>query len=76
MDIKKEKSKIQLDVHTHTVMSGHAFSTVQEMVHEAAAQGLKILGQTSPAPVIPYTSATCTWFRARCMACGCCWAPS
>lgn len=27
MDIKKEKSKIQLDVHTHTVMSGHAFST-------------------------------------------------
>lgn len=26
MDIKKEKSKIQLDVHTHTVMSGHAFS--------------------------------------------------
>ena len=31
MDIKKEKSKIQLDVHTHTVMSGHAFSTVQEI---------------------------------------------
>lgn len=55
MDIKKEKSKIQLDVHTHTVMSGHAFSTVQEMVHEAAAQGLKILGITEHGPNIPGT---------------------
>ena len=28
--------KILLDVHTHTVASGHAFSTLQEMVRTAA----------------------------------------
>lgn len=27
---------IELDVHTHTVMSGHAFSTLQEMAKAAA----------------------------------------
>lgn len=55
MDIKKEKGKIRLDVHTHTVMSGHAFSTVQEMAHEAARQGLDILGITEHGPNIPGT---------------------
>ena len=55
MDIQKEKGKIRLDVHTHTVMSGHAFSTVQEMAHEAARQGLDILGITEHGPNIPGT---------------------
>lgn len=44
-----------LDVHTHTVASGHAFSTIQEMVQEAANRGLKILGITEHAPGIPGT---------------------
>ena len=38
--------KILLDVHTHTVASGHAFSTLQEMVRTAADKGLQILGIT------------------------------
>ena len=33
--------KIELDVHTHTIASGHAFSTLQEMAQAAADKGLK-----------------------------------
>lgn len=44
-----------LDVHTHTLASGHAFSTIQEMMQEAANRGLKILGITEHAPGIPGT---------------------
>ena len=36
--------KIELDVHTHTIASGHAFSTLQEMAQAAAGKGLKVLG--------------------------------
>ena len=45
--------KIELDVHTHTIVSGHAFSTLQEMAREAADQGLKLLGITDHAPALP-----------------------
>lgn len=44
---------IQLDVHTHTIASGHAFSTLQEMVKAAADKGLKLLGITEHSPGIP-----------------------
>jgi len=47
--------KTLLDVHTHTVASGHAFSTLQEMARSAAEKGLKILGITEHAPSIPGT---------------------
>lgn len=47
--------KIELDVHTHTLASGHAFSTLQEMVQAAADKGLKLLGITEHAPSIPGT---------------------
>lgn len=49
--------KIALDVHTHTVASGHAFSSLQEMVHAAAEKGLEILGITEHAPGIPGSCA-------------------
>lgn len=42
-----------VDVHTHTIMSGHAYSTLQEMVAAAQQKGLKILGSTDHAPSIP-----------------------
>jgi len=42
-----------LDVHTHTIMSGHAFSTIQEMVAVAAQKGLQVLGITEHGPSIP-----------------------
>ena len=47
--------KTLLDVHTHTVASGHAYSTIQEMAREAAERGLQILGITEHAPGIPGT---------------------
>ena len=47
--------KTLLDVHTHTVASGHAFSTLQEMAAAASEKGLKLLGITEHAPGIPVT---------------------
>lgn len=47
--------KISLDVHTHTIMSGHAYSTIQEMVTAAQQKDLNILGITEHAPGIPGT---------------------
>lgn len=49
--------KIELDVHTHTLASGHAFSTMQEMAAAAAEKELKLLGITEHAPGIPGTCA-------------------
>ena len=47
--------KISLDVHTHTIASGHAYSTLQEMVTAAQQKNLDILGITEHAPGIPGT---------------------
>ena len=47
--------ELKLDVHTHTVMSGHAYSTLQEMVTAAQQKSLDILGITEHAPGIPGT---------------------
>lgn len=44
-----------IDVHTHTIMSGHAFSTLNEMVAEGQKKGLKILGIVEHGPGIPGT---------------------
>jgi len=38
--------KLAADLHTHTVASGHAFSTVKEMAEAAAERGLKMIGVT------------------------------
>lgn len=46
---------IQLDVHTHSIISGHAYSTVTEMATEAQRKGLKVLGITEHAPALPGT---------------------
>lgn len=47
--------KIELDMHTHTLASGHAFSTIQEMAKAGAEKGLKLLGITEHTPGIPGT---------------------
>ncbi len=47
--------KTVLDVHTHTIASGHAFSTLQEMAQAAADKGLSLLGITEHTPGIPGT---------------------
>ncbi|MBR1791921.1 MAG: phosphatase [Bacteroidaceae bacterium] len=42
-----------LDLHTHSIASGHAYSTIQEMAQAAAQKGLQILGITEHAPSLP-----------------------
>jgi putative hydrolase len=46
---------IQLDVHTHTIASGHAYGTINEMAKAASEKGLKLLGITEHAKGIPGT---------------------
>ena len=45
----------ELDVHTHTLASGHAYSTISEMVNEAKNKGLKLLGIVEHDQGIPGT---------------------
>jgi putative hydrolase len=47
--------KIELDMHTHTLASGHAYSTIQEMARAGAEKGLKLLGITEHTSGIPGT---------------------
>lgn len=44
-----------LDVHTHTLASGHAYSTIDEMAREASKKGIELLGITEHAPTMPGT---------------------
>lgn len=41
------------DLHTHTLASGHAYSTIAEMVKGAEEAGLELLGITEHAPSMP-----------------------
>ncbi len=40
------------DLHVHTVASGHAFSTIQEIVTQARLKGVKIFGVTDHGPSV------------------------
>lgn len=42
-----------LDVHTHTLASGHAYNTIREMAEAARKKGLALLGITEHAPNMP-----------------------
>ena len=44
-----------LDLHTHTLASGHAYNTIKEMVRAASLAGLHMLGITEHAPKMPGT---------------------
>lgn len=46
---------IKLDIHTHTTVSGHAFSTLNEMIQEALKHNLTLFGVTEHGPAIPGT---------------------
>lgn len=43
------------DVHTHSLMSGHAYGTIREMAQAARERGLALLGVTEHGPGIPGT---------------------
>lgn len=45
--------RFKLDMHTHTVASGHAYSTIDENARYAAQSGLEMLGITDHAPQMP-----------------------
>lgn len=47
--------KYVLDVHTHTLASGHSYSTIREMANMAAEKGLSVLGITEHGPRMPGT---------------------
>ena len=42
-----------LDIHTHTIASGHAYNTLYEMVRAAAGRGLTLFGSSDHAPAMP-----------------------
>lgn len=44
--------KFVVDTHTHTVASGHAYSTVQEMAREAAVNGVEMFAITDHGPAM------------------------
>lgn len=44
-----------MDLHTHTVASGHAYCSLREMAKTAADKGLELLGITEHAPKMPGT---------------------
>ncbi len=45
--------KAILDLHTHTIVSGHAFSTVKENIEFASKRDIKYLGISDHAPNMP-----------------------
>ncbi|HWS43122.1 MAG TPA: phosphatase [Pseudoflavonifractor sp.] len=48
-------AQIVADLHTHTLVSGHAYGTIREMAYEASNHGIKLLGISEHAPGIPGT---------------------
>lgn len=45
--------KLTVDTHTHTIASGHAYSTVQEIAREAANNGIGMFAVTDHGPSLP-----------------------
>ena len=48
--------KALMDLHTHTISSGHAYSTLKENIEEAREKGLKVLGVSDHAMSMPGTA--------------------
>lgn len=44
-----------IDIHTHTLASGHAYGTIREMAQAAQEKGLEVLGFSEHAPGVPGT---------------------
>lgn len=50
------KQPFILDIHTHTLASGHAFGTIREMAQAASEKNIRLLGISEHAPGIPGTT--------------------
>lgn len=46
---------ILIDTHSHTLASGHAYNTIEEMAKAASEKGIELLGITEHAPAMPGT---------------------
>ena len=55
LNSKPIMQKVLIDAHTHTVASGHAYSSLQVMAQAAADKGLQVLGITEHGPTIQGT---------------------
>lgn len=44
-----------IDLHTHTIASGHAYNTLYEMVQAASRKGIQLIGSSDHAPAMPGT---------------------
>lgn len=45
--------KLVVDTHTHTVASGHAYSTIIENCIEASKKGIELIAMTDHGPAMP-----------------------
>ncbi|GAB6100146.1 phosphatase [Halanaerocella petrolearia] len=45
--------KLVADLHTHTIASGHAYCTIQELAAKAEEKGIKMIGMTDHGPIMP-----------------------
>ena len=59
--------KLIADLHSHTIMSGHAYGTIREMAQAAAEQKLSILGVSEHAPGIPGTVHPIYFWNVHCV---------
>ena len=50
-----DEKAFQLDIHTHTIASGHAYGTIREMAAAAAERELALLGFAEHGPGVPGT---------------------
>ncbi len=48
--------RLLADLHTHTTASGHAYSSLQELVAAASAKGLELIAVTDHGPTVPQGS--------------------
>lgn len=57
MEVRGKIMRILADTHTHSMASGHAYSTIQENVRAAAEKGLELIALTEHAPAMQNTTS-------------------
>lgn len=56
-----------VDLHTHTIASGHAYNTIYEMVHSASEKGVQLLGISDHAPAMEGAASRHYFRSSRCL---------
>jgi putative hydrolase len=57
--------RYKLDLHTHTIASGHAYSTIDENARYAASIGVELLGISDHAPAMPHSTGELYFLNLR-----------